>query len=117
MEKTGSETINKMDAPTKGVLLFVGAFIITIGLACCIITFAIMLLMDTTSCSTMARALAVLLITIAVVFITSVVVAGIVARKITQSTPGCVALLVAHGAALLASYLVIGFGLLVAFNC
>jgi hypothetical protein len=65
----------------------------------------------------MARALAVLWITIAVVFIASVVVVGVVAKKIVPSTPGRVAILVAHGAALLASYLVIAFGLLVAFNC
>ena len=108
---------DNMDAPAKGVLLVVGSYIVSIGVACCIISFAIMTLMETHSCSTMGRALVTLWIIIAVVFLTSGVVVGVVGRKIIPSSAGRLAILIGHGAALLASYVVIAFGLLVAFNC
>jgi hypothetical protein len=82
-----------------------------------IIAFAIMILMGTNSCSTMGQGLVVLWITIAAVFLTSVIVVRAMAWKITPSFAGRLAIVAMHSAALLVSYVIIAFGLLVAFNC
>ena len=65
----------------------------------------------------MSQALVTLWITIAVVFIASVIVVGVVARRVIPSFSGRLVIVVAHGVAMLASYVVIAFGLMVAFNC
>jgi len=101
----------------KGLLLVIGAFVVTIGVAICIITFAIMLLLETSNCNTMIRAMVTLWITIALVFISSVVLVRVVAWKLISSASGRLAVVVVYGVALLASYFFIAFGLMVAFNC
>jgi len=113
-----SDPFNNMPAGAKGVLLVVGTYVVTMGVAALIIAFSIMILMiKPYGCSVMSRALLVLSITIAAVFLASVVVIRIVAWKIIPGVVGRVAILAVHGVALLASYVVIAFGLMVAFNC
>ncbi|MCP4168881.1 MAG: hypothetical protein GY759_23705 [Chloroflexi bacterium] len=107
-----------MSTNSKGVLLVVGAYIVTMGVAVLIVTIAIMiLLMGTHGCSTMGRALLVLWITIAAVFLASAVVVRVAAWKIIPSSAGRLAIMATYGVAMLVSYVVIAFGLMVAFNC
>lgn len=50
MQKAVNDQFNKMNAPARGVLLVVGACMVTVCLACSIITFASMVFIDTTKC-------------------------------------------------------------------
>ena len=97
--------------------MVVGAYVVTMGLVACIVTLAIMTLMGEHSCSVMSRALLVLWATIGAVFLASVVVVKVLAWEVIPSVGGRLATVVAHGVALLVSYIVIAFGLMVAFNC
>jgi hypothetical protein len=117
MNEVTHDVPNQMDARVKGVLLVVGAYIVTIGIAICIISFAIMSLADTHSCSVMGRAMVTLWITIAVEFLASIAVSGVITWRIIPSSAGRLAVVAAQSVALTASYLFIAFGLLVAFNC
>jgi hypothetical protein len=105
-----------MKPGAKGVLLVVGAYAATIGVAV-VTSLAIIILMEPHSCSAMGRALLVLWGTIAAVFLTSVAMVGVVAWKIVAGVAARLAIVAAYGVAMLASYIVIAFGLMVAFNC
>ena len=109
--------LNKMNPHDKSILLFVGTFFITIGVAVCIIVFSIIILADTTNCSDITNALAALLITIAVLFLASIVGVGYASRKFFTSRPGHLAAVIGYGVVILMSYFCVGFGLLVLFNC
>jgi hypothetical protein len=87
----------------------VAVFIIAIAL--------IIILMRSYSCSAISQAMLVLLGTIAAVFLVSVAVVGVVARKIVASIAGRLAIVAVCGVLMLASYVVIAFGLMVIFNC
>ena len=115
--KSSQTRLSELNTGAKGILLVVGAYVVTMGVAACIVTLAIMSLMDETSCSAMSRAMLVLWGTIAVVFIASVVVVGVVAGKVFPGAAGRWAIVAVHGVALLVSYVVIACGLMVAFNC
>ena len=107
-----------MNTSAKGILLVVGAYVVTIGLAIVIVTLAIgILMMEPHGCSAMGRAMLMLWAVIAVLFVTSVVVVGVVARKFIAGAAGRYVVMGALGMALLASYIIIAFGLMVAFNC
>ncbi len=108
---------DKLSPGAKGVLLVIGAYFVTLCAAVFIITVTILMLLEETHCSVMSRAVVILWITIFTVFLASVIVVRSVVRRIIPSTAGRVALVVAHGVALLASYVVIAFGLLIAFDC
>lgn len=108
---------NKMNTGSRVVRLVVVAYIVAVGVSCFIISFASMVFIDTTKCSAVSRALPVLWITIAVVFLTSVVVVGVKAKKIIPGVAGRRAIVAVYGVAMLASFVVIAFGLMVAFNC
>jgi hypothetical protein len=108
---------NKMNTDSRWVRLVVVACMVTICLACSIITFASMVFIDTTKCGAVSRALPVLWITIAVVFLASVVVVGVKARKIIPVVAGRRAIVAVYGVVMLVSYVVIAFLLMVAFNC
>ena len=105
-----------MSDGAKGVLLGVGAYIATIGVAA-FTALAVMMLMDPYSCSEMGRALVVLWGTIAAVFLASVAVVGVVAWKIIAAAASRWAILILYGVVMLASYVAIAFGLMVGFNC
>jgi hypothetical protein len=81
------------------------------------ITLLVIFLMDPSNCGAVSRALSLLGGTIAVVFLASVVVVGVVAWKIIPGIAGRLAIVVAYGVLLLASYVVMACGLMVAFNC
>ncbi len=119
MEKsvTSCLTCVKINNGVKGVLLAVSASVVTMGVAVLIILLAILILLEPHNCSAMGRALLVLWGTIAAVFLTSVVVVGVVAWKIIPDTSGRVAIVAVYGLAMLVSYVFIAFGLMVVFNC
>jgi hypothetical protein len=108
---------NKVNAFIKGVLLVIGGYIITIWTAVFIISIAIMLLLNTSNCSVMGRALVVLWITIAGLFLASVIMVRFLARKIIPPMTGRWIIPTVHGMVLFSSYVVIAFVLMVAFNC
>jgi len=108
---------NNLSTGTKGVLLVVGAYIVTFGVAILIITISLTFLIDTHKCSALGTSLLALWGTIAVVFLVSGIVVGVVAWKIIPSTAGRLITVAVHGGSLLITYVGIAFGLLVAFNC
>jgi hypothetical protein len=121
MEKASNPSTNtstKTNAGAKGVLLVVGAYVATIGVAACITSLAfITILMEPPSCSAIGQALLVLWGTIAALFLASVAVVGVVAWKIVVGVAGRLAIMAVYGVLMLVSYVVIAFGLMVAFNC
>jgi hypothetical protein len=107
-----------MNTNAKGVLLVIGAYIVTIMVTILIVTLAIIILMmGSYNCKDMGRALLVLWTTIAVVFVASGIVAGVMTWKAIPSVVGRWAIVVAYAAAMLVSYVIIAFGLMVIFNC
>ena len=106
----------KMSASAKGALLVIGAYVATMGVAA-FTSIAIMILMKPHSCSDMSRALLVLWGTIAAVFLASVAVVGVVVCKIVAGVAGRLAIVAVYGVTMLASYVVVAFGVMVAFNC
>jgi hypothetical protein len=100
----------------KGIRLSVIAYMATIG-ATILVSFAIMLLMNPNQCSEYAQTMLVLWVMIAVLFLASATAVKVAAWKITPRVGQRWAILFVHGVALLGSYVVIAFGLLVAFNC
>lgn len=117
--KTVVDSFNKMSAGAKSLTVIVGTYVVTIGLAVLISVFAIviLILMGVTHCTTMIQALVGLWVILAAVFLTSVVVVGLVARKIYPGFGGRLAVLAVYGVAMLVSYACFAFGLMVAFNC
>ena len=107
----------KRNSGAKGLRLVVGAFVVTMVVVAFIVLLTFIILADPHSCSAMGRALAVLWGTIAAVFLASVVVVGVVAWKVIPGVAGRLVIVAAHGGAMLASYVVIAFVLMVAFNC
>jgi hypothetical protein len=101
----------------KGILLVVGAYVVTIVLAAFSILLTIMLIWEHQNCSTMNGAVIGLWVTIAVLFLASIAVVRIVARRIIPGVAGRLAAVATYGVVMLASYVVIAFGLLVAFEC
>ena len=108
-----------MNTDAKGVLLVAGTYIVTIGIAILVVALAIMILMmGSYNCSDMGRALIVLWLLLAALFLASVVVVGVVAWRSIASTVGRWAtVIVAYGIVMLASFVVFAFGLMVLFNC
>ncbi len=112
-------SFNKMNPNAKLLTLMVGGFVITISLAIAIIVIAIMILygVEVTNCSTMSKALVGLWIILGGVFIASL---GLIEAFAWKTYPGCgarLAVLVIYGLALLVSYVVLAFGLMIVFNC
>ena len=108
---------NNLSTGTKGVLLVVGAYIVTFGVAILIITISLTFLIDTHRCNSMGQALLALWGTTAAVFLVSGIVVGVVAWKIIPSLAGRLVVVGVYGVSLLITYIGIAFGLLVAFNC
>ena len=108
---------DQMNTSSRVVRLTGIAYIVAIGAACLFITFASMVFIDTTKCGAVSRAMPVLLIMTAVVLLASVVVVGVKAKKIISDGVGCLAVVAVYAVVMLASFVIIAFGLLVAFNC
>lgn len=106
-----------MRTAVKGILLSLGAYVVTIAVAAFLIWPAIMTLTDPYDCSTMNRAVVILWVAVAVLFLASVAGVRAVARKIMPGDAGRLAVVAIHGMVLLASYVVLASGLMVAFEC
>lgn len=106
-----------MNTAVKGLLLVAAAYAAAMGLAICMLTITVALVADTHSCNALGRALVAAWSGLAVVFAVSMLVTAGVAWKILPGCAGRLAVVAALGAALLVSFAVIAFGLLVAFNC
>jgi hypothetical protein len=106
-----------MSTDAEGMKLAIRAYLATMGVTVLIALFTIVFLVDTGSCSSVSRALAVLGGTTAVVFLASVIVVGIRAWKVVPSVVARLAILFTYGAVLLASFAVMTCGLMVVFNC
>lgn len=112
-------SFNNMNPNAKMLTLMVGGYLFTIVLAIAIIIIAIMILYgaDITNCSTLSMAMVGLWIILGGVFIASL---GLVEAFAWKTYPGCgarLAVLIAYGLALLVSYVVLAFGLMIVFNC
>jgi hypothetical protein len=105
-----------MRTGAKSILLLVVAYLGSLVAAAVIggVTFA---LLSPRSCSDFSQALLVLWIVVAAVFLVTVAAVGFVAWQLELGTAGRFALVSAFAALLLPTYVVIAFGLMVAFNC
>ena len=108
-----------MNTGLKGILLVFGAYIVTMVVAILIIAISIIILIVTSvsDCNTIGWIMVTLWIIIAALFLVSLLVVRAITRKLIPSKEGRIAAMVALGVALLPSYFVIAFILLVAFNC
>ena len=113
------DSFNKMNPNAKMLTLIVGGFIITIGLAIAIIIIAVIILVgaEVSNCSTMNKALVTLWIVLGALFLSSVALIEVAAWKTYPGCGGRLAVLAAYGIALLVSYVVLAFGLMILFNC
>ena len=108
---------NNLSTGNKGVLLVIGAYIVTLVAAIIVIAIFLMFLVDTHKCSTLGPSLLAVWGTTAVLFLISGIGVGVIAWKIIPSTAGRLVVVAVHGVSLLVTYIGIAFGLLVAFNC
>ena len=109
---------SKTNSGVKGVLLAIGAYVVTMGVAFFIALLAIIILMmGSPSCSTMGQVLVALWLIIAAVCFASAVVVRVTAWKFVAGKVGRLAIVAVYSVVMLASYVVIAFGLMVAFNC
>jgi len=108
---------NKMNNGAKGIRNVGCTCVVTMGVTVLIIVLSIMVFIDTTNCGAISRALPVLWGVIAVLFIASVVVVRNIVWKVIPDAGGRLAVVIVYGLAMLASYVFIGFGLMVVLNC
>lgn len=97
--------------------LVIRAYLVTMGLTALITLLAILLLVDTHSCSSVTRGLMVLAATTGVVFLASIAVVGVGVWKAIPGIAERFAIVVGYGATMLASYVVVTCGLMLVFNC
>jgi len=107
----------KTNTGAQGLQLVIRAYAVTMVVAAVITLLVITIMVDTHSCSSVSRALAVLGGTIAVVFLASVTVVGVMAWKTIPSVADRLVIVVVYGVLLVVSYIVINCGLMVIFNC
>jgi hypothetical protein len=105
-----------MNTGVKGILLVVGAYAVTLVVCACT-TLTTTAFTDTTNCGAVSRALGVMFVTMGALFLASVAIVGIVARKMVGHVAGCLAIVILYAVVMVASYVVVAFGLMVAFNC
>ena len=100
----------------RAIVLAIGAYFMTLLFAA-LAALIVMTVLDPRGCSDLSQALLVLLGTIAALFLASGGAVAVAALKIVPGTAGRFAILAVYGITLLASYVVIAFGLMVGFNC
>jgi hypothetical protein len=106
-----------MNTGAKGLRLVIRAYLVTMGVTVLITLLTIIIMVDTHSCSSVSRGLAVLGGTTAVVFLASVAVVGVRAWKAIPDTADRLGTVVVYVLMVLASFVVITCGLMVVFNC
>ena len=111
------EEPTNMDGGAQVRQLLLRAYVVTIGLAVLINLLTIILLVDTTNCGSVSRGLGVMDVTTAVVFLASVAVVGVRARKVVPDLGRRWALVGMYALFLLANFVIMACGLMVVFNC
>lgn len=106
-----------MNSIIKGILLLVGAYLVTLVMAGFTIFFTIYTLESPQSCSDIGRALVTLWVVIAVEFLASLIMVAIVAWKIIEGAARRWVIVIVHGLLLIVNYIILAFGLMVALNC
>lgn len=115
--KVVTDISNNMKAGVKGALLVIGAYIVTVVIAILIITVSVAFLVDTHSCRAVGRALMALWATMAALFLLSGIFVGIVTWRTIPGIVGRLITVAGYGVGMLATYILLAFGLMVAFNC
>jgi hypothetical protein len=105
-----------MKTVIKGALFVVGAYIITMGVTI-VAAFMTMLLIAPHDCSGYSRAIGGLWGMLALMFLASVAVVGVVAWKVIPGVVGRLVIVATHGVVTFATYVIIAFGVMVIFNC
>jgi hypothetical protein len=100
----------------KAIVLAIGAYIITIS-AAALAALIVMTVMAPRGCGDLSRALTVMWLVIAALFVASGVAVGVSAWQLVPDQVGRIILVTLYGVVLLASYFVVAFGLMVALNC
>ena len=100
----------------KAIVLTIGAYVMTLIVAA-LVALILMTVMNPRGCSDLGQALLVLWGTIAALFLASVGAVGVAVWQLAPGRAARFAILAVYGSALLASYVVIAFGLMVALNC
>jgi len=105
-----------MNTVVKGILLVVVTCVITMVVAA-LVSVVIVNLMEPKGCSDIGQAMLVLWGTIAALFLASTVVVGVMSWRMVPNLAGRLAIVLSYGAVMLVSFVIIAFGLMVAFNC
>jgi hypothetical protein len=100
----------------KAIILAIGAYIITL-LVTALAALLVMTVMVPRGCGDLSRALLVMWLVIAAIFVASGVAVGVGAWQLAPDQVGRVILVTLYGVVLLASYSVVAFGLMLALNC
>lgn len=100
----------------KAIVLAIGAYIITL-LVTALAALFVMTVMAPRGCGDLSRALLVMWLVIAAIFVASGVAVGVGAWQLAPDQVGRVILVTLYGVVLLASYSVVAFGLMLALNC
>jgi len=100
----------------KGLIKIAGTCVVTMGLAVLTIVLAILILYSS-SCGAISRAIPVVLGVIAAIFIASGFIVRNIVRKVLPERSQRLAAVILYALALLVSYPFIAFVLLVIFNC
>ena len=106
-----------MDATDRGLRFAVRAYFATMGVAVLITVFALLFVVDTSSCGSVSRAFPLLVGAIAVLFLVSVAVVGVGAHKVIQDVSRRWGMVVLYAIILLASCFFLSCGLMVLLNC
>ncbi len=105
-----------MNTILKGILLVIAAYLVTLVVTILVVIIT-MNLLNPRGCSSVGQALLVLWGELAALFFTSVTLVAVLAWKTLDMLAGRLVVIVIHGALTFFSFLVIAFGLMVAFNC
>lgn len=100
----------------KATLLALGAYVLTM-IAALLLTVILLAELSPRGCGAVSQLLLVLWGTVAVLFVLSAVAVGVATWKLLPGRAGSIAILVTYSIVLLASYLVIAFGMMIALNC
>lgn len=105
-----------MNSHVKSILTVTGLYVATM-VAAVVVIFAAMLVLSPDSCSDYSKTAGVIWALTALLFLASAVGVGLLVRRHSLSRGGQLATVLIYSLALLVSYFVFAFGILVAFNC
>ncbi|HAJ36545.1 MAG TPA: hypothetical protein DCL15_12730 [Chloroflexi bacterium] len=100
----------------KAILLALGAYVLTL-MAALVLAVIMLAELSPRGCGAVSQILSILWGTVAVLFVLSIIAVGFATWKLLPGRAGRVAILGAYTLVLLASYLVIAFGMMIALNC